>query len=195
MVKSIKYIKSVYKMEDLPTENRPIVFLMGRSNVGKSSFINYIANKKDLAKISSVPGKTMSLNYYLVDNKFYIVDSPGYGYAKLPKSFSLKWDEFLSKYFKNVYINLVLHLIDSKVGPTDKDIHAYEFTRNYIRNIVVLLTKVDRLNQSELSKSIKVATSTLNNLELNKNLYLVSVKIGRYKDNIEKLIYNNINAN
>ncbi len=97
--------------------------------------------------------------------------------------------------FKKVEINLVLHLIESKVGPTDKDILAYEFTRNYISNIIVLLTKIDRLNQSELSKSIKVTTSILNNLELNKNLYLVSVKIGRYKDNIEKLIYNNINSN
>ncbi len=93
MVSQQKFITSVYNLNDLPKNNLPEIILCGRSNVGKSSFLNSLYNRKDLAKTSSTPGKTRSINYYLIDEKFYMVDLPGYGYAKT----SLKEREFWSK--------------------------------------------------------------------------------------------------
>lgn len=188
MTLSIKYIKSVFKLEDLPTVDKPIILLMGRSNVGKSSFINYLANQKNLAYISSLPGKTISLNYYLIDNKYYLVDSPGYGYAKLSKSNVRKWNDFLIYYFTNTKINLLLHLIDSHVGPTQKDIEAYNFAKKFVNNIIILLTKADKLNQSEQSNVIKTIESIFEGYIINQNFFLISVKSNKNKDKIIKTI-------
>lgn len=190
MTLSFKYIKSVFNLEDLPTVEKPIIFLMGRSNVGKSSFINYLANQKNLAYTSSLPGKTISLNYYLVDNKFYLVDSPGYGYAKIAKSTIEKWNNFLISYFKTANIKLVLHLMDSKVGPTNKDIDAYNFTKNYVRDIIILLTKADKLNQSEQANVTKNVEKQFDGYVYNQNIFLISVKSNKNKDKIIKTILN-----
>ena len=94
----IKFIKSVFTTKDLPTERMPELVLCGRSNVGKSTFINSLSKQKNIAKTSSTPGKTRSINYYLVEDKFYLVDLPGYGYAKVPKKEKFVWQRLIADY-------------------------------------------------------------------------------------------------
>jgi GTP-binding protein len=189
MIKSAKYIKSYYQIEDLPTPDKPVVFLLGRSNVGKSSFINYISNQHHLARTSSVPGKTIALNYYLLDNNYYLVDAPGYGYAKHSKLTLQKWDNFLTKYFNRITVNLVLHLMDSKVGATDKDIIANNFIKEFVQNVVFIMTKADKINQSEMSATFKRTKNVFSDAILNENLFFISTKSNKNKDKVIKKIY------
>ena len=113
MFDSQKFVKSVYNLKDLPKEKLPEVILCGRSNVGKSSFINSLFSRKDLAKISSTPGKTRSINYYLIDDKFYIVDLPGYGFAKTSKKEREYWGKLIGDFIsesKNIVLAFELSL-------------------------------------------------------------------------------------
>lgn len=128
MFESQQFIKSAFSLKDLIKSNLPEVILCGRSNVGKSSFINSLFNRKDLAKISSTPGKTRSINYYLIDNKFYMVDLPGYGYAKTSKKEREYWSNLIGDYIKiSKNIILAVHFIDSRINPTELDIKLNSF--------------------------------------------------------------------
>src|ERR1035437_4973759 len=156
MKKSQECLKSVYNVSQLPKEKTPEIILCGRSNVGKSSFINSIFNRKDLAKISSTPGKTRSINYYLINEKYYIVDLPGFGYAKISKKEREFWGNLIKDYL-NTSINIVLafHLIDSRHKPTELDIELNQLWRDKQIPYIVLLSKTDKLKQSELASSKK----------------------------------------
>jgi len=113
----IEFVKSVSVLNQLPELELPEIALAGRSNVGKSSFINTIFNRKGLAKISSTPGKTRTLNYYNVENKFYLVDLPGFGYAKVSKTERDSWEKLLIKYFQNnPKISRIIHFIDRDIN-------------------------------------------------------------------------------
>ncbi len=115
----IKFIKSVYNIKDLPKEGIPELVLCGRSNVGKSSFINSLSKQNNIAKTSSTPGKTRSLNYYLVEDKFYLVDLPGYGYAKVSEKAKQEWQKLIADYLLNSKnIAMAYHLIDSRHSAT-----------------------------------------------------------------------------
>ena len=115
MFENQKYITSVFSTSELPKERLPEVVLCGRSNVGKSSFINSLFNRKNLAKTSSTPGKTRSINYYDIDSRFYMVDLPGYGYAKISQSERKKWGKLVNDFFANSnHIHLTIHIIDSR---------------------------------------------------------------------------------
>jgi len=119
----MKFIKSVYRTRDLPNKSIPELVLCGRSNVGKSSFINSLSKQKNIAKTSSTPGKTRSINYYLVEDKFYLVDLPGYGYAKVSEIEKVKWQKLISLYILNSNnIALTYHLIDSRQLATHLDL-------------------------------------------------------------------------
>jgi len=154
------FIKSVYDVRDLPRERLPEVILCGRSNVGKSSFINSLFNRKNLAKISSTPGKTRSINYYRIDDNFYVVDLPGYGYAKTSLKEREYWGRIISEYISlSGHIALAIHLIDSRHNPTDLDIKLNELLREHNIPYLVLLNKSDKLKQSEISsvkKNIRI---------------------------------------
>ena len=114
MFENQKFITSVFNISDLPKQSLPEVVLCGRSNVGKSSFINSLFNRKDLAKTSSTPGKTRSINYYQIDNNFFIVDLPGYGYAKASMSERKKWGKLINDFFSvSKNIKLTIHLLDN----------------------------------------------------------------------------------
>ena len=155
-MKDVGFVKSVYHLKDLPKDNLPEVILCGRSNVGKSSFINSLFNKKGLAKTSSSPGKTRSLNYYLVGNKYYIVDLPGFGYAKVPKTEREKWQKLITNYLKlERNIATAIHFIDSRRKPTDLDVLLNNFLYELNVPYTVILSKIDKLNQSELEKEKK----------------------------------------
>lgn len=156
MFKKQEFVKSVYNISQIPGIIKPEIILCGRSNVGKSSFINSLFNRKDLAKISSTPGKTRSINYYLINDKFYIVDLPGFGFAKISKK-ERNFFRNLIKDFLSVSVNIKMafHLVDSRHKPTILDIELNQLLRTSQIPYIVLLTKTDKLNQSELSSSKK----------------------------------------
>ena len=184
-----EFIKSVYNLKDLPKRNLPEVILCGRSNVGKSSFINSFFNKRNLAKISSTPGKTRSINYYLIDDKFYIVDLPGYGYAKSSKKEREYWAKLIGDYLiASPSITICFHLIDGRHKPTDLDKQLNDLLKYNKIPYVVLLNKADKLKQSETVSSRKLAIQSFPELKPGDNMFFYSsVKnIGR-KEIIQKL--------
>lgn len=154
MFEKQQFVKSVYDLKDLPKGELPEIILCGRSNVGKSSFINSLFNKKDLAKISSTPGKTRSINYYLIDNSFYLVDLPGYGYAKISKEERNFWGKLVTGYIiSSPNIQLVFHFIDSRHKPTSLDIDFNDFLKTTNIPYIFVLSKTDKLKQSEYSQA------------------------------------------
>ena len=187
MFDNIYFAKSVFKLSDLPKHNLPEVILCGRSNVGKSSFINSLFNKKDLARISSKPGKTRSINYYNIDEIFYLVDLPGYGYAKTSKTEREKWGKIISDFIlKSDNIQLAIHLIDSRHKPTDLDIKLNEMLNYAELPSIVLLTKADKLKQSEYNKAVKNINYSFPELILNENLFFYSSTKGKGRKELLK---------
>lgn len=162
-MKIAEYIKGAKTISQIPSD-APIVLLMGRSNVGKSSLINSLTNRKKLAHTSGNPGKTIILNFYQINNSFYIVDAPGYGYAKRSKSlqdeFIVMIEEMLTKHPKIAYVLLV---IDFKVGPTDLDLATYEFLNTLDLEVIVVATKKDKIPKTKQYKQEKIIKESLNN--------------------------------
>jgi GTP-binding protein len=183
---NIKFYKSVHQIEDLPTDLFPEVVLCGRSNVGKSSFINSLSKRKGIAKTSSSPGKTRSINFYSVESRYYLVDLPGYGYAKVSKDAKEKWQKLISSYInEGKNIHLAFHLIDSRHPATDLDLALnYLLIENEIPYIVIL-SKIDKLNQSERSNAVKRIKSQFPELSQNDNLFLYSALRNLGKKEIE----------
>jgi GTP-binding protein len=182
MFKDQQFIKSVYNIKDIPKFRLPEVILCGRSNVGKSSFINSLFNRKNLAKISSTPGKTRSINYYQVDEKFYLVDLPGYGYARTSLKEREFWGKIMSEYISlSGHISLAIHFIDSRHNPTELDIELNSMLRDNQITYLVLLNKVDKLKQSELANARKKILEFFPELIPGENLILHSAikKTGR----------------
>lgn len=194
MFTKIYFERSVYRLIDLPKKSLPEVILCGRSNVGKSAFINSIFNRKDLARISSTPGKTRSINYYNIDEKFYLVDLPGFGYAKVSKVEREKWGRLVSEFVLNTKnIELAIHFIDSRHKPTELDIKLNELLRFAKIPYLVLLSKSDKLKQSDFKVTIKNITPIFPELILDENLFFYSTIKGRGKKEIinrlSKLFY------
>ena len=182
MFEKQEFIKSVFDLKDLPKHDLPEIILCGRSNVGKSSFINSLFNRKNLAKISSTPGKTRSLNYYLIDDKFYIVDLPGFGYAKASLKEREYWGKLVGDFIeRSQNISLAFHLVDSRHKPTELDMKLNSLLRHSEIPYVVILSKVDKLKQSEYSLAKKVIVQAFPELNQGDNLinYSSIKKIGR----------------
>ena len=146
-----------------PADPKAQVAFSGRSNVGKSSLINTLLGRKSLARVSSSPGKTITINFYDVDKKLYLVDLPGYGFAKRNPEDKRKWSALTDGYFtsnKNIdRLSLVLQLIDSRVGPTKDDEMMLEFLRAAELPYVVVATKIDQLNATERKKNLQAISS------------------------------------
>ena len=161
-VKKVKFIKSAVKPEDYPPPDKPEVAVVGRSNVGKSSLINAIF-KRNIAKVSSSPGKTRLINFFLLNDKIYFVDLPGYGYAAVSKAEREKWRRMIERYFyTRENLKLVILLVDSRHEPTKLDIMMKEWLDSLGIPYIVVATKADKLNQSEKSKTKKRIRETLN---------------------------------
>ncbi len=185
----IEFQKSIHLTKNLPKEPIQEVVLCGRSNVGKSSFINSLSKKKNVAKTSSTPGKTRSLNFYLVENKFHLVDLPGYGYAKVSLKAKEEWQKLIKNYFyESNNIALALHLIDSRHKPTQLDIMFNFLLKDLEIPYIVILSKADKLNQSERSKSVKQVVEQFPELCLNDNLILYSSVKGIGKKTVEIIL-------
>jgi GTP-binding protein len=171
MIKSAEYIKSIQHLKDQP-ELMPQFIMLGRSNVGKSSFINALTNRKNLARISNTPGKTVLLNYYLINQRFYLVDAPGYGYAKRSKSQKDVFIQMIEDYLLHQSaLFAVFLLIDFKVGPTPDDLDMYDFLKSLNQDIYIIATKKDKISSSHRLKQHKLL---LNKLGHPKHFYPVS---------------------
>lgn len=176
---------SAVSKKQYPEHDMPEVAMCGRSNVGKSSFINAVLNRKNFARVSSKPGKTRTLNFFNVDNKVVLVDVPGYGYAKLSKNEKEKLYDMIVEYFVNSKnLSFVLHLVDSRHKPSEDDIMMNEFLNYYDIPFVLVLTKTDKISRNELAKNtakIKKELDLTNNVDI---IPFSSVK----KLNVEKVL-------
>ncbi len=164
MVKNLKnltiinpsFVKSAPSLKDAPDLNGlPECVLVGRSNVGKSSFINSVLNRKNLAKTSNTPGKTRLINFFLINDSWVFVDLPGYGYAKVSKTEQQKWKKNLETYLKKrETIKIVIQVIDARHGPKESDLQMREWLIYQDRPQLVVLTKADKINTQELNKQV-----------------------------------------
>ena len=145
-----------------PDEGKPEFLLVGRSNVGKSSFINTILNRNNLAYISSKPGKTQTLNFYFVNNNFYLIDVPGYGYANVDKKTQAKFGMMIEEYLeKREQLKRVFMLIDFRHPPTEDDLLMYNFLKYYNLPVTVVATKADKVTGGKKEKNLKELLKTL----------------------------------
>lgn len=165
-VTKAEFIISAMRQSQYPTDNLPEFMLVGRSNVGKSSFINTITNNKKMARISSTPGKTRNLNFYRLNDSFYFVDVPGYGYAEVSKKEQKKFGLMIEEYLET-RPNLVrtYMLVDLRHKPSDDDILMYKYLKYFKLPVTVVATKADKISKN---KREKAATIILKTLELEK---------------------------
>ncbi len=171
-----------------PSNELPEFLLIGKSNVGKSSFINTLVNRKNIARTSSVPGKTQTLNFYLVNNAFYLVDAPGYGYAAVNKAQQKKFGLMIEEYLeKRNELKRVFLLIDFRLKPSENDLMMYNFLKYYNIPVTVVATKTDKVGASKKDKNLKVIKDTLD-LVVGDNIVLFSSVSKMGKEEISNLI-------
>jgi GTP-binding protein len=182
-VKKAEYVKSVFSEADLPRNRFSEIAFAGRSNVGKSSVLNKLANIKNLAKISHTPGKTKQINFFLINDNLYFVDLPGYGYARVSRSIKENWGRLIEEYLeKRENLKGVVLLIDARHEPFEADLQLLEWLDFYQREKLVVLTKIDKLSRSALFLNIEKTAKILN---LNSDsLVLFSAKTGEGKEKI-----------
>lgn len=171
-----------------PSDGLLEFLLIGKSNVGKSSFINTLVNRKNIARTSSVPGKTQTLNFYLVNNEFYLVDAPGYGYAAVNKAQQKKFGLMIEEYLeKRSELKRVFLLIDFRLKPSENDLMMYNFLKYYNIPVTVVATKTDKVGTSKKDRNLKVIKDTLD-LVVGDNIVLFSSMSKMGKEEISNLI-------
>lgn len=143
------------KKTQYPEDNSIEIAFTGRSNVGKSSLLNLLTNRKSLARVSGSPGKTRTINFYRINDSFRIVDLPGYGYARASKSITENWGRMMEDYLEGREgLRLVVQLVDIRHEPTAQDIQMYDYLRYYNLNGIVVATKADKVSRNEISRNI-----------------------------------------
>ena len=155
-IKEARFVMSNTDVKKCPAPDKPEYAFIGRSNVGKSSLINRLTNKKSLAKISGKPGKTRLINHFLINEEWYLVDLPGYGYAEVPKKERLKWEQFIKRYIlqrENLYCLFVL--VDSRHEPQKPDLEFMEWLGISEVPFTIIFTKADKLKPEELKTNLK----------------------------------------
>ena len=192
-INNVELTISAVRQSQYPEDNKPEFLLVGRSNVGKSSFINSIIERRNFARISSKPGKTQTLNFYNVNDDFYIVDVPGYGYANVSKERQQKFGMMIEEYLANrPNLKEVFLLIDFRHKPTQDDLLMYNFLKYYDIDVTVVCTKVDKIGRTLRDKQEKLIKETLNITEEdNFILFSSSTKLGKslVVDIIDKIVY------
>ena len=184
-IKSSEFICAAVKPSQYPPEGPSEIAFTGRSNVGKSSLINLLLNRRKLAKVSSTPGKTRTINFYNINDSFRIVDLPGYGYAKVSKSESEEWGRMMESYLSaRPGLLKVVQLVDSRHAPTALDKQMYDYLRYYGLDGIVVATKSDKLSKSELSKNLGIIRKEL---ELSSSDQLIPVSVLKRTGNEELL--------
>lgn len=187
-INSAEIVISAVKPDQYPSEALPEFALAGRSNVGKSSFINKMLNRKNLARTSSKPGKTQTLNFYLINEAFHFVDVPGYGYAKVSKSERAAWGEIIETYFTSrEQLKAVILIVDFRHEPTEDDVMMYDFLKHYEIPCIVIATKADKIPKGKWQKHLKITKEKLN-LDQNDQIVIFSSETGEGKEKAWSII-------
>ncbi|MDR1567730.1 MAG: ribosome biogenesis GTP-binding protein YihA/YsxC [Streptococcaceae bacterium] len=162
-IHNAEIVISAVRSEQYPETNLPEIALAGRSNVGKSSFINTLLQRKKLARTSGKPGKTQQLNFYNIDDRFHFVDVPGYGYAKVSKTERAKWGKMIETYLRSrTNLRAVVSLVDMRHEPTRDDIQMYDFLKYYDIPVILVATKADKIPKSKWNKHESLIKKALN---------------------------------
>ncbi len=170
-----EFVISAVSKRDFPHEGIPEIVFAGRSNVGKSSLINRLAGRANLARTSATPGKTRCINFYRINGGFYFVDLPGFGYAKAAKSAVERWKEFIEQYFQSrTTIALVVQLVDSRMPPTDLDLRLSDWLAKLNLPRLLVATKSDKLSNNQRSASTRIISNSLGGV----SVVMSSVKTG-----------------
>lgn len=182
IIKNATFITSAARSEQFITPNKPMIAVCGKSNVGKSSFINMLANRKKLAKTSSEPGRTRLVNYFDF-GEFILADLPGYGFARVSKSEKEKWAKTLDSFFKKKeHVSHVFMLVDSRHDPTADDVQMMQFLNYHILPFTVVMTKVDKLSRMKIKEHTKAIAADLYLGEA--NLLATSAETGYGKNDV-----------
>jgi len=178
---SVEPFAFVHTPQKFPKERYRHFVFAGRSNVGKSSLINCLLNRKLVARVSKAPGKTISVNYYLINGSFFLVDLPGYGFALDRKQKRGTWDKLIDSYFLENSKSLTLyHLIDSRIGPTELDMQMESYCEKFDFSRIILITKSDKLRKTELTKSLEGIKELLKDFNISDFILFSSkAKLGR----------------
>lgn len=192
ILRSIEFITSAVKVSDYPKDDLPQIVFAGRSNVGKSSFINSLLNVKNIARVSQTPGKTRLINFFMVNKDFYLVDIPGYGYANVSKTELIRFAEMIDEYLANSRIALGILLLDIRRIPNEDDLLMYNYFKEVGFNTLIILTKADKLSNNQRQKQIKLIKAKLDE---NIKIITYSTQTKENRDNIwdliEKAVENN----
>jgi len=185
---NVSLVASAVRRSQYPDDGLPEFIMIGRSNVGKSSFLNTLVNRKNMARISSKPGKTSTINFFNVDDKFYLVDVPGYGYADTSREeihkFGLMVEEYLEK---RKELKRVFLLVDFRHSPTNDDKLMYDYLKYYQIPVTVVATKMDKVSSREKDKNLKILKDTLD-IVVGDNIVLFSSVNKTGREEIIKII-------
>ncbi|WP_223068241.1 ribosome biogenesis GTP-binding protein YihA/YsxC [Paenibacillus caui] len=193
-VTKAEFIISAVRPDQYPEDALPEIALAGRSNVGKSSLINRMISRKNLARTSSTPGKTQHLNYYRINDDLYFVDVPGYGYAKVSKSLRAVWGKMIESYLtERETLRLVLQVIDLRHPPSKDDILMYDWLKANELPVCIVATKADKIPKSRWQKHIKVIKEDLM-LRAGDEFVMFSAEEGIGKDELWEVISRSIGA-
>jgi len=185
---SAEFVKSSTGLENCPDEGHPEVALSGRSNVGKSSLLNKITNRKKIARISNTPGRTQLINFYIINGNFHLVDLPGYGYAKVPEKIRVKWGPMIESYLSGrEQLRGAIILVDIRHQPTAQDVQMCQWLRFYGLPHAIVATKADKISRGRVQKHLAVVRKTL---ELGSNDILIpfSAQTGAGREEVLKVI-------
>ena len=182
------------KSAQYPESGVPEIAFAGRSNVGKSSLLNLLTRRKNLARVSGSPGKTRTINFYRINDEFRIVDLPGYGYARVSKSESEKWGAMMESYLENREGLLkVIQLVDIRHKPSAQDVQMYDYLKYFNLDGIVVATKADKVSSNQRSKNILEIRKTLGMSKADKIIPVSALKKSGHEvllDEIEKLLEN-----
>lgn len=182
------YVISAVGPAQYPSDGLPEIALAGRSNVGKSSFINKMLGRRNLVRTSEKPGKTQKLNYFIINGSFYFVDVPGYGYAKVSKKDREAWGRMLDKYFsEREQLCAVIQLVDLRHPPTQQDVQMHEYLAYYKRPIITVATKADKLSKGKYASQKQMIARGLG-LTKNEPLLIFSSMTGMGKEDIWRVL-------
>ncbi len=158
---NVAFLRSAVKEGDFPTDSLPQIVFAGKSNVGKSSVINKLLNRRNFARVSAQPGKTIHINYFDIDKRMYLVDLPGYGYARVSKAEQQRWGTLMETYFALDLLTLGIQIVDIRHKPTRDDVTMAEWFRTSGKPWVIIANKLDKIKKSQLEENLAVIRQTL----------------------------------
>jgi GTP-binding protein len=180
-----EFLKSAFQEADWPRDPKPEIAFLGRSNVGKSSLINSLLSVRGLARTSSTPGRTQSLNFFTINDRFRFVVFPGFGYARVPGNIKSTWGEMATTFLaKRSQLVLSIHLVDSRHEPTKQDLQLHEWLKEYEKPRLIVATKSDKLSNNELKKNLEHIARVLDDY----SLLAFSPKSGRGRNELWRAI-------